>query len=378
MSIVSSSDIYSFLEISQSNYFIITSGNDRLILAYDGGSATNVEVADGTYSGDELATLLETAINTAFTITSTVSYDATTRKFTIAVLEEHTIAYTHTGSDGGMTFGFNQNHSAAETITSDIGAGNPTEIVDVFHNAVEDFAKSYCRRTFDSTSYTREKYDAKGIKYLHLKNYPVTALIKVSVGTANVIRIRNTYAYTSSSVSVSSTALTLTRDGSTDATLAFATYTTMTLLVAAVNAVGSGWYAELEDTKYASFKSTELIDKFGLSTYNSNDVDLKIPYEDAEYNFDVIADEGTIIFDRDIPAGTQNIFIDYTAGYSSDTMPDDLSLAVKIFVKYLYQRWKEETFGVSNFRLGEASADMEKLMPSQVKNIFLKYRRRFV
>jgi len=378
MSIVSSANMYLYLGITEENYFTITAGNDTLILTYDTGSATEVSISDGTYNGDDLAAALETAIDTAFTITSTVAYDSDTRKFTITVATGHTLTYTHTGSDAGLTFGFNQNHAAAKTQTSDIAAGSPTEIVDVLHNAVEDFVKSFCGRTFESTSYSLEKYDGKGVNYLNLKNYPVTALTRITVGTSTPLRIKNTYTYTKASVSVTSTGIILSRNGDTDATLLFADYATITLLTAAINAVGYGWVAEIADSSYASFASSELIEKFGLNCINDNYVDLLIPNEDAEYDFNVIADEGTVLFNRNIPVRSQYIFVDYTAGYSTTTMPNDLSLAVKIFTKYLYQRMNEETFGVSDFSLGDSSASIEKVMPSEVKAILNRYRRRFV
>jgi len=380
MSIVAAADIYIFLGITddnEENYFTITAGNDTIVLTYTGGSATNVSVADGTYTGAELAAALETAIDTAFTITSTVSYSSTTRKFTITAPTEKTFVYTHSGSDMGLTIGFTGNKAAALTLTSDIAAGSPTEIVDVIHDSVEDFVTSYCRRTFDSTSYTREKYNSTGGRYLSLDNYPITAIARITIGVSTAIRIKNTSIYTKASVSVSSTVLTLSKDGS-DSTLAFETYTTMTLLVAAVNALGSGWSASVADSAYASFASTELIEKYGLSCIDSNEVDLKIPYEDAEYDFDVLPDEGTIIFNRNIPQGSQNVFVDYTAGYSSTTMPDDLKLAVKILTKSLYQRLNEETFGAEDFSLGDSSAKMEKVMPSEVRAIINRYKRRLV
>ena len=73
--IVDLTDILSFLDVDV-GYFIVNASHDVLVLAYDGGSATSVGVDDGTYNGTELAAELESKIDTAFTITSTVSYMA--------------------------------------------------------------------------------------------------------------------------------------------------------------------------------------------------------------------------------------------------------------------------------------------------------------
>jgi hypothetical protein len=60
---------------------------------------------------------------TGSTITFAVSYSTSTLAFTFDATSGHTIAYTHSGSNAGATFGFNANKAAAQTITSD----DPTE-----------------------------------------------------------------------------------------------------------------------------------------------------------------------------------------------------------------------------------------------------------
>jgi len=82
--IVSLTDILNYMNIGV-GYFSVDASHDILVLTYDGGSATNVGVDDGTYSGTELAGHLQTKIDTAFAITSTVTYSTTTKKFTITV-----------------------------------------------------------------------------------------------------------------------------------------------------------------------------------------------------------------------------------------------------------------------------------------------------
>lgn len=115
-------------------FYRITSSNDVLVLTSDEGGPVSIDVVDGAYTEDGLATALETAMNnsatlTGGTITFAVTYDATTNKFTLDATTGHTIAYTHTGSDAGSTFGFREDHAAAQTITSDIethGSGTVT------------------------------------------------------------------------------------------------------------------------------------------------------------------------------------------------------------------------------------------------------------
>lgn len=116
-------------------YYRITSSNDVLVLTSDEGGPVSIDVPDGAYTEDGLATALQTAMNASTALTGTgtitfaVTYDATTNKFTIDAGTGHTISYTHTGSDAGSTFGFREDHAAAQTITSDIethGSGTVT------------------------------------------------------------------------------------------------------------------------------------------------------------------------------------------------------------------------------------------------------------
>ncbi len=366
--------------------FTITSANDVLKLKYDSGTLTSVDTPDGTYSGDNLATAMKTAIDAALTCTSTVTWSSSTYKFTIAVSAGHTIAYTHSGSDMGTTVGFDEDHAAALSIESDNAISDPTSIVSILHLAVEAMIKRYCNRDFESTDY-KERYDGDGTSSLVLRQFPVTAITRLSLWPIDVIRIRNTSTSTNATISMSSTALSLTKDGTTS-TLAIATYTTFTLLVAAVNAAGSGWEAALQSSAYGSYLSTELIEKMGLYCLNSNWAYLQMPYDRGEADFDIDSANGIIYLTRftnvsngwdatGFPTGTRNIFINYTAGYS--TVPEDLKLAVKILVKYFYQRRMEETFGVSSFSSGGISASFEKDIPFEVKLILDgKYRRQMV
>ena len=373
MSIVTLQDCLDFIDIS-AGYFEINAANDKLVMSYDAGSATNVDAADGTYSGTEAAAALETALDTAFSITSAVSYSTTTRKFTADAGSGHTFAYTHSGSDGGLTFGFNADHAAARTITSNLAAGDPTAIVEDIRISVEAEVQNFCNRTFESTAYILEKYDGTGTKNLYLKNYPITLLTRLSIGINDAIKIRNTSEYTSASVSVTSTGVVLTKDGTSENELTFAGYTTMTLIIAAINAIGSGWESEISNSDSASFASSELLIRWGASTIDSNYINLAIPAE-GEDDFEVYENRGQIkksvgVFGK----GNKNVFITHTAGYSSTTMPEDLKRGIKIVIADQYRKMKEDAFGLKRYRVDGLSVDFED-MPGEAKRIFWLYKR---
>lgn len=361
--------ILDFLEVDK-GYFVVNASHDVLVLAYDGGSAESVEVSDGTYDGASLATELQSKIDIAFTISSTVTYSTSTKKFTIDVGVGHTITYTHAGSDAGLLFGFDTDHSASQTITSDLAASDPSSAISDIHNAVEKWVKNDTRRDLESTTYT-ERYDGDGEDELELRNYPITQITRVSIGSFDCIRIKNTDSGTSASISVNSTGIILTKDGVSDSTVLFATYSTMTDIVTAINLI-SGWSAVLVDNNYSTYLSTELIQMFGRNAIDNNDVYLMIPETPLD-DFETDAEAG-ILKRRYFTEGFQNILVQYTAGYF--TIPNDLQLAVKIITKNVYQKRQDEIFGIKSYSTGGIKVEIkEEDIPSEAKKIINFYRR---
>jgi len=382
MTIVSDDAILSFLDVD-AGYFNITSSNDVMNFTSSEGGPVDAELTDGTYSGTTLATQLATQMNAdntltgTGTITFTVVYSSTTRKFTISAGAGNTIAYDHSESDAGLTMGWEADDAAAVSIVSDVPAGDPTTTVTDLRDAVEAYVTNiYCQRTFESTAYSLEKYDGKGYRTINLNNYPITLLDRVAIGIRDVIKIRNTSTYSTASVSVLSTGLRLVKDGTADSTdVTFATNATMSAMVTAVDAI-SGWEAQMLNTAYNSFVSTELMKKWALSAINNNWVYLPMP-EEAEYDIEVRADWGQIRRPVRFPISYQNIFVDYTAGYSSANMPEDLKLGIKILVKYLWQRRDEENFGAGSYRSGDLGAMFDKgPIPKEAEDILTRYKRR--
>lgn len=366
MSIVALADVLEFLDVAK-GYFEILAANDVLKLTYDGGSVTDVDCDDDTYEGSELATELQSKIDAAFSISSTVTYSSTTYKFTIDVGDGHTIAYTHTDSDAGLTFGFTQDHSAAQTITSDDAAGDPTAIVETIHDAVEKWIKNYCQRDFESTSY-KEYSSGDDTTHLFLKQFPVISVSRLSIGRNNAIKVNNLLTATYATVSVTSTGVVLNKDGTTT-TLLFADNLTIALMVTAI-ANETNWQASV--VNYASYASTELIEAMGLQCLNASWAYLEIP-DEPDDSFEVFPDSGVIHRAGGFASGHRNIRTDYTAGFA--VLPEDLKLACKILVKNIYQKREEETWGITSFSLGYVKAQFEKDLPKEVVNILSRYKK---
>lgn len=385
MAITTLDDCLEFLGIDR-GYFVVDSASNVLTLTSSSSTPTAVTITltSGNYDGAGVATHVQTVLNAntsltgSGTITFAVSYSATTRKFTINSGTGKTIAYTHSTSTAGLTLGFDSDKAATQTITSDVEAGDPTQIVSSIKDEVEEFVSGYCNRTFESTAYRLERYDG-GNQIINLYNYPVTAVDRVATFTLNVIRIMNSNAYSTATVSVNTDGLRLVLDGTADTTITFASNATMTAVVAAVNAIGNGWAAELLSPTYANFKSTELIPVYGQNVINSNWVDLH-KTDDPEDDFFVDISRGQIRKCGGWPFGFRNVYVDYTAGYSSSNMPKDLQLAVKIIVQFIYNKKDDDSFGVSEYRAHNiwASFDKEETIPKEAQRIIFRHKRRKV
>lgn len=243
--------------------------------------------------------------------------------------------------------------------------------IELIRDATEAWVQNvYCRKNLVATSY-KEQYDGTGGNYLSLDNYPITAVNRLSIDTDDAISILNTNTGAVASVSVSSSAVSLYKDGTTTS-LSFTTYSTLTTLVAAINAT-SGWSASLMSSNFGSYPSTVLMTKFGLSSINNNTVYLPMPSEDSEDDFDVDVATGIIYSPFGFPAGRRNIFVDYSAGYS--TIPDDAQMGTLILIKNLYQRRSEESFGLSSYSVSGISQSFKDGVPQEAERMLSKYRR---
>ena len=372
MAIVTLEKLLDFCDVDK-GFFSITAANDIIKLKYDDGATTDIEADDSTYEGSDLASHLQTKIIAAFG-TGLVIYNSTTKKFTINAESPHTIEYIHLGSDMGLTLGFDQNHSAAQTITSDLAAGDPSAILESIRDGVEDWVADKCRRTFESTDYS-EYYDGDGGCYLNLKNYPIISLTRVCIGRRYVIRVKNTSEHTSATVSVTSTGLVFTKDDTSDSTVTFSSYATMDAVVTAINALGSGWSAAIESSDFSNFKSSELVRMFGKNAIDGNWIYLEAP-DEAIDDFEVNPDRGILYRSAGWDEGENNVFVKFNAGYS--TMPDRLQLGVKIICKSIYEKRKEELFGIKEYSVdrGEITAILEDGdVPKEAMDIISKFRR---
>ncbi len=120
-------EIKSFTRIA--GLFNITKGNDVLKFASESGRQVSIDMPDGVYSGYQLASALQKAMNANTTLSGNgsinfkVTWDIVSQYFTINAGTGHKVSYIHSGSDAGATLGFNANIAAAEIVRSQVACG---------------------------------------------------------------------------------------------------------------------------------------------------------------------------------------------------------------------------------------------------------------
>ncbi len=93
-----------------------------------------------------------------------------------------------------------------------------------------------------------------------------------------------------------------------------------------------------------------------------------------EDDYAVFADH--IYYSVGFTEGHGNVRMTYYAGYSLSNMPSDLQLAIKIIVKSIYDRRKEELFGTKQYRVGDISVTCEDSdVPKEALAILSKFKR---
>lgn len=220
------------------------------------------------------------------------------------------------------------------------GAGNDT-LLTAMVSMVQSMWDMLTNRTWGETTHA-ERYNGLG-SILSLKNYPVTSVDYIKCGQEEAIKIGNTGKHSTATVAVTSAGITLTLDGSSS-TLTFADYGTMTLLVAAVNALGSGWSATVQGS-YGDWKTTELITRYSSDCLDSDWIYLYVPKTYLQkYTLDIDSGKLTGSF----PEGEQNIYIKYTAGYTAATVPDWLKQMLIRQASHWYRQAKDQKWDMSS------------------------------
>jgi hypothetical protein len=279
--------------------------------------------------------------------------------------------------------------------------------------AVSDAAEKWCRRRFVSQAYD-EVYNGTGDRRLLLRQYPVQSVQSVRYRPVTVLKVTNTTAANvQARVSVTSTGLKLVRVNAgvktTDTSVTFAGNATLNTVAAAVNALGSGWSAQVvgDSVNYGSWPSADLYwpNSYGdplegagvqesqgaLQCVAGSFAELKMhTYELQGYQWDargwllraIPYTDPELLHPEDLvfPTGVNNFRVQYTAGYT--TVPEAVQEATAEWVAALYWATQRDLALVSLAQSGTRQTFDRGAAPSEppgyAARLLAPYRRHTV
>jgi hypothetical protein len=222
--------------------------------------------------------------------------------------------------------------------------------------AVSRAVEFYCDRKFiaESVIEYHDGADAWRKGFVSLRNSPVTAISRVSACPEVVMTVRNTSTSVQrATVTVTSTGVTLSRTASavtTSNTLLFADYATLTLMAAAITAVGNGWTASVLG-EYGDYASGDLVYVQGALNAKTADAELLMHTFEPQYRL-ATSDTVATLFGHFMP-GFQTVEVRYTAGYA--TIPDAVQQGVVMAIKAVFDRSSVSSAGIKQERIGDYS-----------------------
>lgn len=240
-----------------------------------------------------------------------------------------------------------------------LGVSTYSADIQAIHEGIEAWLKKKTGQPWESTTYTNKLYDGNGSCRLILDEAPIISVKYVGLSFEPAIKLRNTLTdATLQNAVVDDTNLTLTVEGGTGAatsTLAKATYTTLTTMIAQINTLSAnGWTAEIYNSSLGSLKTAYLPDQ-QIDVTNELGVVGAWNYLNIVYNLarNITLDKrlGIIYCDEGFPPGYQNIAITYTVGYT--IIPPDIRYFILDSVKAGYNTKTTNAENVSRWTVGD-------------------------
>lgn len=235
-----------------------------------------------------------------------------------------------------------------------ITASDEDSFIETLINAASQRAATFCDRVFVETSY-RESYNGTKQKRLRLRNYPVTSISRLAYGSKLAFTVEASDATdVRVTVEVQDDKVVLNRFASngtqTTSNVAFSSYKTASALVGEINST-TGFTATLNSNCLAE----DLYRAGGINVLSSagqfyfpdqDDTSFRLHEDRATLELIDTSDYAFFASDTDqggrFPRTFSGIRVDYTAGFTADDMPEDLKMAVKLIVQFIYNYAKSD------------------------------------
>ena len=237
----------------------------------------------------------------------------------------------------------------------------------------------YCDRAFDSASYT-QIYDGDSTTKIYLDEWPVTAVSRVAIGRQGAMQIYSSHsADFAVTAKVDDTNLTVTTYDKAATTASTSTLNAQDLddIASDITAVSGFTATVLSD--YGIWEGTELI-KFTERGFKDGTLSLDV-FDQRLHSYTVDLSVGSIYSSGGFPGGNQNVYVDYTAGYS--TIPGDLEqIAIEIISNVMKSRsintqLESEKIGDYSYKVAPTSSGVSSLIADKAYDLAPYKRMRY-
>ena len=208
------------------------------------------------------------------------------------------------------------------------------------------------------TAYSKEVYNGTGSAFLYLNNWPLVTLDRAAIDTDQAVQVKNSgTSNTHATIEVTKTKVRLRSalaGAWTTTEITIADYATITLLAAAISA-NTGWSATVI-SGWGNFPSTEIIVSPARSALDHT-VDLYVP-EDCETDYEIYDPEWGVLYNSyGWGAGKRDVYIDYTAGWSRNDMPEPIQSAAMELVALMHHM-KSKDGSIIKEKIGDYSYEL--------------------
>jgi len=242
---------------------------------------------------------------------------------------------------------------AKETLAADTSFSSGED--DTINNLIDACSaaiRKYCRREFDSQEFDH-LFTGRMQRHLMLRETPIISVASVRYNPITVMKIKNTSSSNQrATAAATSSGLSLTKVASgssdTDTSISWSGNATLSAVAAAVNALGSGWTAEVI-SGYEDWPSADIKEQ---GAYHCKDAfaGIKLHIDElSEFDIDFLRGWLTRNMAIDVTStphygpcwggGTNFWRVIYTAGYSS--VPEDVQEACAEWIAHIYFRTQQ-------------------------------------
>jgi hypothetical protein len=245
--------------------------------------------------------------------------------------------------------------------------------IDTMIRTASQAIERYCRRSFAAQLYDELYCGTESERFL-LRNFPILSIERISCNPTTVLTVSNT-----SSANQRATAK-VTRDGldlarvasgvTTLNSLLFSTYTTLTLLKAAIDALASGWSSAILSESFAELATADIRPIQGAMNARNQPAEIRIHLDEiGAYEMDEV--RGILSRNTSWLGGANFWRIIYTAGY--ETIPEDVQEACAQWTATLFWQTKRDPGLAQEAIVGAESRSPYSSIPPAILELLRPY-----